>query len=415
MRNINPAAIVEKAESESSASIAQLMSQAVTPAKYARNIKYALESWPPELHDLSYPSQTVTMTQDEILLMTELWAEVKLPFENYSNAKEAWEAADTIIGTATYHTSDGTDFRLRDIQTFANLERRVDESIRGFQKVCAEAAKEAGVLDAHVDPFFRLGTASPKDSPFAAVNNGRVSSGAQTMLMLLTSERGLAQIANDEFMQKALTTANDPNDLKNATRDPERLAEARAIPPHLTHLWFRIFDPFERHAEFRCFMKDRQFLGASQYHQIISDPQGRYFRADPFPELVEYGPEYEKLIIDWFPKFAEASGMQDAVFDVVVDRKRGTTTLLEINPFDRTTFPGLMDWDNPSTFDGEVKWVGEMIEHIAPRVTPEQIERIKAIVSTTPPPTPYETLIPKPKVESIISKTIGRIFGGGGR
>ena len=83
MRNINPAAIVEKAESESSASIAQLMSQAVTPAKYARNIKYALESWPPELHDLSYPSQTVTMTQDEILLMTELWAEVKLPFENY--------------------------------------------------------------------------------------------------------------------------------------------------------------------------------------------------------------------------------------------------------------------------------------------------------------------------------------------
>jgi hypothetical protein len=379
-------AVSTPATSNLTAMLTQASRYAVSYKEYAVAIDHALESWPLALHELSFPSLPIELEQHTVLIIEQLWAEVDFGFETYPDASTAWSNAQTIIAGAVY-TGGGYREKLTDIDAIRDLLTEIDTTIAQLTE------------DGYERPLLKLGTMSPKDSCFWPVSKGRVDNSAQALLLILTSARMLTNIANDAGYQSAAATA------RSGKRDPrmtdDAFEAALNVPFHLPVIWLRAFESFKPHQEFRCFVKDGAFLGGTQYHRIISDPRGRFFEALPFPDLVERGYEYERLILQWVPKFLASSPYRDVVFDVIVDVDANSVRLIETNPFANSTFPGLFRWS--STFrkdssakllgtDGSIVWVDEPYHAVEPHISAREIEEIRARAAITTPSASFESM-----------------------
>jgi len=173
--------------------------------------------------------------------------------------------------------------------------------------------------------FVRLGSRSGKDSNYAARHGLRVNN-ANAAIALLTEES--ARIAFDL-----------------------RLALRFNYPPHLfVRRWLDI----PAWAEFRCFMKNRQLVGVSQYdcknlgHCV---------------EIAEQSGRIKAAIEAFFEVVRAASHLDEAVFDVFINVGEGaqdggiSVKLLELNPFSQETDPCLFSWRDGGDFDGSFRFL----------------------------------------------------------
>jgi hypothetical protein len=298
-------------------------SQPPTPAEYRIDIKLAIESWPEAVRALSFASRGFELTADERDWLASIAGECA-PAAGITE-----EDANEKFAVIAQHPM------------FATIAARCDEIIDSF----AEA------------PFCKLGTRSPKDSPYFVQFGGRVPTGGAVICNIATSWRAFEDFAIAQAMSAAAT--GDPGMLGGMLG---KLGPKKKNPEAIDHLpwiWFREFRAWEPHQEFRCFMKDRKFVGATQYYGIDKTRDGRYMNITAFPDLVARGYEYEAAIKRFFDEqFLPATDdyVQGCVFDVIVDLDADRVTLVELNPAAPGTFPGLKDWSNPASFNGELDW-----------------------------------------------------------
>ena len=172
--------------------------------------------------------------------------------------------------------------------------------------------------------FVRLGSRSPKDSWEGSKHGFKTSVGDDPLRFVLDCS---------ERMCEDLSLAIQNN--------------------YAPHIWVRQWMTIPRWAEFRCFMRDRQLVGISQYN---------YLKGESFPEIVSDPDMIQWVIRDnFFPDFRRASHLADVVFDVWVkpspmrDNTRvWETKLVEINPWIELTDPCLFAWNDG--FNGEFRY-----------------------------------------------------------
>jgi hypothetical protein len=201
-----------------------------------------------------------------------------------------------------------TEPRGRDISVIRD---RVDRAVRQFPN----------------GAFVRLGSRSPKDS-WRGIREGFWCWDGEKAISLLTdcSER----VAED--LQLAIAAQYEPRIFVREWQD---------IPP-----W----------SEFRCFMRDRQLVGISQYH---------YLKTKCFPEIEAMAESLRLALSHFFQTFRSACHLDTVIFDVFVLPKERVNEapvaigadiwevkLLEINPFFALTDPCLFRWNKGTSFFG---------------------------------------------------------------
>lgn len=116
------------------------------------------------------------------------------------------------------------------------------------------------------------------------------------------------------------------------------------------YIWLREWKDINIALEFRCFMKNRELIGISQYD---------YLKGKVYSEVIENKDVIENMIKDYFSWFKQVSYLEDVVFDVYLNKKEVNNLnvweikLLEINPFFEMTDPCLFDWRKPEEFKGQ--------------------------------------------------------------
>lgn len=187
-------------------------------------------------------------------------------------------------------------------QSMKRIEEKIEKALYNFPK----------------GAFVRLGSRSGKDSLYAQHFGLRITH-ADAAIKILTeaSER----IAFDLH----LALQND----------------------YCPHIFVRQWIEIPRWAEFRCFMRDRELVGISQYD---CKNMGHC------PEIVKHQSEIKYGIRFFFEKFRTASHLNDVVFDVfaIIDKNQTDIKLLELNPFFPKTDACLFDW-NLRDFDGSFR------------------------------------------------------------
>jgi len=187
--------------------------------------------------------------------------------------------------------------------------------------------------------FVRLGSRSPKDAMYWGVGPGEDSFCVRTgkdawRLLTACSER----VYDDLRMQLAMHY------------DPRIVVREWIDLPE----W----------SEFRCFQRNGQLIGISQYYyrrpylEILQDTDGIKWAIEQFHKL-QFLPAYTS----------------DIVFDIFVKRRQVgircfgpnagpmfnyEVKLLEINPFFNLTDPCLFDWTKPEEFDGRMRFTREL-------------------------------------------------------
>jgi hypothetical protein len=160
-----------------------------------------------------------------------------------------------------------------------SLIQRLDDAIKAFPN----------------GAFVRLGSRSPKDA-FVKAEQFRVRSGAEAFTVLTAgSERIYADL------QAALTFE------------------------YIPHIFVREWTDIPKYSEFRCFMRDRQLIGISQY-----------FYRHEFSEIADDKGRIRVAIEEFFVKFKAVCHLDTVFFDVflTVDEDGGyVPRLVEINPF----------------------------------------------------------------------------------
>lgn len=223
-----------------------------------------------------------------------------------------------------------------------------------FAQIEAKCQVEIDKFD--TPPFFKFGTRAPKDSPYFVQFNGRVPTGGAVICNIATSWRAFEDLAISQTHSGA--SKGFLGGIASLFASNGKRANPDALD-HLPWLWFREFKAWQPWQEFRCFMRDRQFVGATQYYGIVKTLDGRYEDIVAYPDLIERGHAYEAAIKAFFhDKFLPATEgfCKGCVFDVVVDLDSNEAFLIEMNPATFGTFPGFMDWNDPKSFDGELKW-----------------------------------------------------------
>jgi hypothetical protein len=302
-------------------------SQPPTRAEYALSISTAIESWPNRVMDLSFRSRGIQLT----------------------HAQRDWLAG--IAGECSPRsglTEPQANARFAEI-----AQHPMFEEIAGIAQAVIGQFKEP--------PFFKFGTRSPKDSPFFCDFNGRVPNGGAVICNIATSWRAFEDLAISQV--QAGGTGVIISGLRNVLNAALRAPEQPCAIDHPPWLWFREYAQWEPWQEFRCFMRDGRFAGATQYYGV--DPKVGPLAV--YPQLVDSGPFYETAIIEFFHnRFAPAveDYLRSCVFDVVVDLEADSVHLIEINPARPTTFPGLKDWHRPETFNGELDWLADEVPRV---------------------------------------------------
>lgn len=140
---------------------------------------------------------------------------------------------------------------------------------------------------------------------------------------------------------RGLTTADKVigvlTDCSERIFDDLHLAINNSYSPHL---FLRQWISIPEWSEFRCFMKDRELVGISQY-----------FYHDKYEEVKRNKDLFMWAIRDkFFGTFMRVSHLHSVIFDVFVrirekgNRREAEVKLLEINPFFEMTDPCLFDW-----------------------------------------------------------------------
>lgn len=199
------------------------------------------------------------------------------------------------------------------VQSIKAIEHRVNEAVKQFPN----------------GAFIRLGSRSPKDSWRR-----------EPTMRVLSVDRITRDSSPLRFML----------DCSERMSDDLRLAAQNDYAPHIfVRKWINL----EKWQEFRCFVKDGELVGISQYYYDQF-----------FPVISQEADSIEWAIKAWCDSyFVNASHLRDVVFDVVVSM-RGSgairqwgVRLLEINPFFNMTDPCLFSWDKPNDFDGSFRYV----------------------------------------------------------
>ena len=152
--------------------------------------------------------------------------------------------------------------------------------------------------------FIRLGSRSPKDS--------------------YTAEK-LNYCWKDTF--------NVLESLLESTRIFEDLCRAERLKYEPT-LIMREWMSFEKWQEFRCFIKDGELVGISQY----------YYHNEVFEEIKSNEKDIIKSIKDKVEETKPFLPTPSVVFDVIYNKEN--TIFLEINPFGKYTDPCLFTWQD---------------------------------------------------------------------
>lgn len=117
------------------------------------------------------------------------------------------------------------------------------------------------------------------------------------------------------------------------------------------HIWVRQWVDIPKWSEFRCFMRNRNLVGISQY----------YYMDGKFKELQETYDSIAWAITQFFSIFVNYCHLDDIVFDVYIkqlvhgNENRYEVKLIEINPFFELTDPCLFNWAEKDQWNGEVK------------------------------------------------------------
>ncbi|NTE90142.1 hypothetical protein [Agrobacterium rubi] len=125
-------------------------------------------------------------------------------------------------------------------------------------------------------------------------------------------------------------------------------------------LFIRPWHDIPHWAEFRLFMKNRAFIGASQY-----------FHTMVFPEIEQSAKPIASALIDFAEDFISVSHLDDAIVDVFVEQKLETgwrAVLIDINPLIRRADACLFRWHNGGDFDRGLRFRGrdECVLSMAP-------------------------------------------------
>ncbi len=115
-------------------------------------------------------------------------------------------------------------------------------------------------------------------------------------------------------------------------------------------LFIRPWQELPQWTEFRLFMKDRAFVGASQY-----------FHTKVFPEIESNAKLIASALIDFADEFLSVSHLDDAIVDVFVNQNSETgwrAVLIDINPLIRRADACLFRWQNDGDFDCGLRFRG---------------------------------------------------------
>ena len=122
-----------------------------------------------------------------------------------------------------------------------------------------------------------------------------------------------------------------------------------------SYMFIREWVDIPNEFEYRCFMKDRELVGISQYYYDKT-----------YLEILNNAQAIEWTIQQFFPKFKKACELNDVVFDVFLKYKKifddtisvWEVKLLEINPYFEMTDPCLFDWRKQEEFKGQFLYNG---------------------------------------------------------
>lgn len=171
--------------------------------------------------------------------------------------------------------------------------------------------------------FVRLGSASPKDSALFRANQGRSTLPSTALKLLQTSPRIRAHL--------------------------RRCLELGHPPSVFVMPWL----PIQPWQEFRCFLRERRWVGVSQLDCV---------NHGALPELPQAGPRIGQALRALLPHLAAASHLDSGVFDVCVLGDRHAPAgcrawLVELNPWGPVTDACLFRWDRPRDFDGSFRYL----------------------------------------------------------
>lgn len=162
--------------------------------------------------------------------------------------------------------------------------------------------------------FIKLGSRSPKDSFYGFVNGFKSNNSEESLNILL---------GGSERIYEDLTLA------LNFDYNP--------------HIWVREYIDIEPWSEFRCFVKDNNLVGISQYN---------YLNNEIFDEIINQHKSIEYAILSFFNDFIKDNmTLENYIFDVFVKYKKykeyqiWDVKLIEINPWLFMTDPCLYKWD----------------------------------------------------------------------
>lgn len=277
--------------------------------EYFKQVKPTyIENWPRQLHDISVPSASLPLSIEDAKRLGQHMVDY---WEGFVSDEVR---ASVNAGEAVQSPPPIEDIRL-------NVQGRVCTYFRD-------------------GAFVRLGSRSPKDS-WEGMRNGF----------------------------KVMPTDRDPLrfllDASERVADDLQLAIANNYEPHI---WVRQWKDIEPWREFRCFMRGRKLIAASQYY-YKTHRDGQTV-SEVFPEIK---PELRRIVraIKQIASIVATACLDDVIFDVVfepggnVNGRPMDAYLLEINPFFELTDPCLFSVPRGEPWDSAIRrgppclrWVG---------------------------------------------------------
>lgn len=111
-------------------------------------------------------------------------------------------------------------------------------------------------------------------------------------------------------------------------------------------LFLRSWQDIPRWGEFRCFIKNGNVIGVSQYHCL-----------EYFPFLLKNSDEIRQVIISFLQRLIPLLHVESVVADIAVTYQTGSfnTSLIELNPFIQRTDACLFSWSNGGDFNGRIR------------------------------------------------------------
>ncbi|MGC4392621.1 hypothetical protein [Agrobacterium sp. M50-1] len=115
-------------------------------------------------------------------------------------------------------------------------------------------------------------------------------------------------------------------------------------------MFIRPWENIPKWSEFRLFMKNREFIGASQY-----------FHTAFFPEIEAKARSIAVALVEFADRFTQVAHIDDAIVDIYLrpdDAAGFEAVLLDLNPLILRSDPCLFQWKNGGDFDRGLRFRG---------------------------------------------------------